>query len=199
MMLRSFRGDFAGAEQCIESVYAAFPAGVTTAGIAGTGLLALFATVLRDDPRRAREKLAEAMKRQARFRLMHSFDAGVYAAVAALVEARALKSGDPEASIRNVRRYSVIAAEAPPLGTTRAQRALAYAREASVGHEATLRALLDAEHEAARFGQAFDVAIAQFQRGKRLGGVEGASLRANARASFARIGAGEAWLTEDEI
>jgi Protein kinase domain/AAA ATPase domain len=152
----------------------------------------------RTDPRALRERLARVFVERP-FRLLRSAEAGLYAASAALIEVRARKSGDRGASLRAVDRYARIARAAPPVGSTGALRALAYAEELRGRPARALALLSEAEDEATRFGQAFDAAIARYQRGKRLGGEEGKRLRGEGREGLARCGGGAVWLDEDEV
>jgi hypothetical protein len=149
------------------------------------------------DAREARARVERAIREHARFRPMHSMYGGSFAAIAALVEATALREKDPAASARRVRRYAAWADGACPLGTAGALRALAYAADATNAPTRALAHLERAEAEAAHVGQTIDVAIARYQRGIRLGGDEGRALVAGAREAIVAAGSREAVLEED--
>jgi tetratricopeptide (TPR) repeat protein len=151
------------------------------------------------DPRTLRARFARTMEGQRRFRLTHSADAGLYAATAAIIEARAFLAGDPRASPRAVAHWADVARAAPPFGNTRALRALAYVEEARGRPERALALLAEAEKEAGSLGQVLDVALARHQRGKRLGGDEGRRLVEEGLAGIARCGAGAVHLEEDRV
>ena len=114
-----------------------------------------------------------------------------------MVEANALRSGDPGATARRCRRFAARARGAAPFFHCLAWRALAYVADATGRPEQALTHLARAEREAELFGQRIDVAIARHQRGLRLGGDEGAALQQQARALLAELGAGEQLLAED--
>jgi len=149
------------------------------------------------DGREARRSLAAMLTRGRGFMLLRFMYSGALSSLAALLEANALRSGDPDASARTVARYAAIAADAPPLMATGGWRARAYAASAEGRDEAALALLEVAEAEAGRWGQGIDVAIARYQRGRRLGGDEGESLVVGARRLIAETGASEQLLDED--
>jgi hypothetical protein len=105
--------------------------------------------------------------------------------------------GDRDASERRVRRLAGIAADAPPLMTTGAIRACAYAASASGDKAAAIADLDRAEREAPRHGHRVDAAIARYQRGRRLGGAEGEGLIVEARRAIVDLGSIERLLDED--
>jgi serine/threonine protein kinase/tetratricopeptide (TPR) repeat protein len=147
-----------------------------------------------DDRRQVEQYLAQGRH----YRLPYSMYGGQVLAVQALLEAVALRHGDHQARWRRIRRWAARCADAPPLGTACAWRALAYAAEAR-GHprREVIAALTEAESRAARAGQMIDWAIAHFQRGLRLGGTPGADARARARDQLAEAGVQPAILHED--
>jgi hypothetical protein len=81
--------------------------------------------------------------------------------------------------------------------TSGAWRARAYAADAT-GHPERALALLErAEREAGSFNQQLDLAIARYQRGRRLGGDRGAELVAQAERITEDQGGGPSLLEED--
>ncbi len=198
-LLAHLRGDFDDAFEVIDALRRQWPREPPTIQRALLELVAPWPNVLRTDGREVRRAFARAVAADKSFRLLRCTYAGLYAAPIALAEARALKSGDPDASIRVVERYRRICAEAPPLATTRAIRALAYAEEARNQVDRVLPLLEEAEREATKLGQTLDVAVSRYQRGKRLGGDGGRELMTEARAVVARMGVAPIWLEEDEV
>lgn len=141
---------------------------------------------------------SRAVAREAwRYGLDVSAQASMYAGILAMVEAVALRAGVPGASRRRLRKHARIARAGPPLLPGLASRALAYGASASHRPDEALALLEQAEHEASALGQRIDVAIAQHQRGLRLGGDEGASLRAGAREAVSNLGVDLRVLDED--
>jgi hypothetical protein len=122
--------------------------------------------------------------------------AGMHASWSALIEVQACRAGDREASFGRLHRFARIAAAAPSFGTTRAIRALGYAEELKGNPEGAIDHLAKAEAEARSTQQGIDIAIAQYQRGRLLGGDQGASLTAQARRGLASLGVGERLLAE---
>jgi hypothetical protein len=118
------------------------------------------------------------------------------AALAALCEARALRANDHKASARRVRRFARIAAPAPPLGLTRATRALAYLAEHEGNAHEALRLLEQAEKDATSLEQRVDAAVARYQRGLRIGGDAGDALVRSARQQVMAAGGGAHLLDE---
>jgi hypothetical protein len=146
---------------------------------------------------RASRDLRTAFRRFVRGR--RNMFTGVYASMTALTEVSALRSGDREASPRLIRQCARLAERGPPFAVTRAIRALAYLAEAQGRPERALAELRRAEAEADRHGQVIDIAIAREQRGRRLGGTEGAALRASGGETIARLGLSPRCLEECEI
>jgi serine/threonine protein kinase len=155
------------------------------------------ADIYHTDCHESRRTLARALVRDRAFRPLKSMYGGLYGATCALVEANALRTGDPQASARRCRRFARLAEGAAPLLTAGAWRALAYAADAAGEEQRALALLERAEAEAQRFGQRFDLAISRYQRGRRLAGDEGAKLVGEARRTVVELGAGEAALEED--
>lgn len=150
------------------------------------------------DGREALGRILRADAEHRRFRPWASMYAGSFAAIAGLCEANAMRSGDPRASMRRIRRYAKIAEHAPPLGHAGALRAMAYACDARrAPPERALEWLERAERAASAFGQDVDASIARYQRGLRLGGDEGARLREDALRVVDAAGAGRVLCEED--
>ena len=145
----------------------------------------------------ARRRLAATLRRYRGFRPLKTMYGGLFAAVCAMVEANALRSGDPAASARRCHRLAASARGATPLYHALAWRALAYAADAGGQHDQALVHLAQAEQEARTFGQQIDVAVARYQRGRRLRGDAGAELIASARALLTETGAADGVLDED--
>ena len=78
-----------------------------------------------------------------------------------------------------------------------AMRALAYLEEHDGRRDRALLTLERAEHAALAREQIIDAAIARYQRGARIGGDIGASLRASARALITQTGASEGLLENE--
>ncbi len=137
----------------------------------------------------ARETLMSALRRdwlQAPFRTMYR---GIFGAVAAMLEARAVCCGVPDASVRRVLRLASKCNNAPPFCTSAGFRACAYAVETQGDRKAVLAWLDRAQAEAEEFSQHIDIALARHARGVRLGGDEGATLRARALETLVQVGA----------
>jgi hypothetical protein len=153
--------------------------------------------LLDTDCHEARRGLERALGRRSSMGPLSYMSAGVVAGFAALAEANALRTGDPEASARRVRHWARISAKAPPLMPGMAQRALAYAADAKGRQQRALDLLRAAEEAAARDGRPLDEAVCRYQRGKRIGGGEGQALMQAAREQIADRGATELMLEED--
>ena len=151
----------------------------------------------RSDCVETRRELARVLRRDRAFRPLKTMYGGLYAAFLALAEVNALRSGDGDASARRCQRYAALAREATPELHVAAWRARAYAEDARGRPERALALLEQAEQEAARFGQQIDVAVARYQRGRRLGGDAGQALIQQARSAMERLGAGTGMLEED--
>jgi hypothetical protein len=74
---------------------------------------------------------------------------------------------------------------------------MAYAEDARGDRDRAVVLLERAEREAAAHAQPVDVALAKYQRGKRLGSPGGARLMATARLEARNSGASESVLEED--
>ena len=150
-----------------------------------------------DDPIRHRRAVARAMQQGRAHRPLRTMYAGSVAASLALAEALALRRGDREASARRVRRWAQVCRRTPPFAVTAGIRAEAYTEDA-LGHPARALTLLEeAEKEAGRWNQRIDVAISLYQRGRRIGGDNGAALQTDARRLMGETGASETLLSED--
>lgn len=142
-------------------------------------------------------RLERAVRADRRFRVHDSIYAGFLAAQLAMTEALALRAGDRDVSVRAIRRHARAAERAVPVFELGAQRAVAYAEDHLGRPERAIELLARAEAEARARDCPLDEAIAQYQRGRRLGGDEGASLRNGARDRLERIGAASMLLDED--
>ena len=156
-----------------------------------------WADTYRDDGVRARRELSHELSRAKSFRFMSTMYAGTFGVLVALIEANALRSGDPGASAQRIERLGAIVDASPPLWAGGASRARAYAADALGRPERALELLARAEREAACFDRKVDVAIARWQRGRRIGGDEGAALCSGARASVESLGVSPLILEED--
>jgi len=122
---------------------------------------------------------------------------GVVLATGAVVEANALRRGEPGASYDAVMRMARRSLDAPPFMVGVAYRAMAYAEDAR-GRADRARELLErALDEAIARSQPVDAAIARFQLGRRLGGARGDGLVAEAITQATAAGASAAALEED--
>jgi hypothetical protein len=194
----AFRGRFDQALERILQLRRDWPASPLTVQRYLIDVMALAFERPVGDPIELRRRQSEVLVEWP-FQLLRSADAGLYAASAGLIEARAMKAGDRQASYRAVVRYANLARNAPPFGGTGAIRALAYAEEVRGRPERALSLLTEAESEAIRWGNRMDIAIARYQRGKRLAGDEGTRLVSEGRELMSRFGAGPQLLDEDVV
>ncbi len=155
------------------------------------------ADVYRDDGRRARREVMRELARAKQFRFLTTMYAGNYAMVLGLIEANALRSGDKDASARRIEHYARIVDTSPPLWSGGSWRLRAYAADALAKPELALTHLVRAEQDAEEHGRSIDAAIARWQRGRRLGGDEGAALQKSALAIVSSAGASSQVLEED--
>lgn len=146
------------------------------------------------DCHRQRRQLAAAVTRLRKLRPLRNMYCGVSGSIIALTEANAYNTGDHHASLRVVRRMARLCATAPPRLAPGGLRAMAYVTD---DQERAVAMLERAADEARQSDQSIDAAIADFQRGARLGGSEGDALCARARAAIAAVGASEIILHED--
>lgn len=144
-----------------------------------------------------RRALARPLAEARRMRLFRTAYGPILATWAALAEALALRHGDRTASRRCVERWASIAGGRPTLQTTGAVRARAYAADAAGEHERAVELLAHAERDAERWEQPVDAAIAAYQRGRRIGGTEGAEAMWRARSRLAELGVSARLLDED--
>jgi serine/threonine protein kinase len=194
VMQRIFAGRFRDVDRALGALVREWPADQPSYQRFITDSIRALATVYHTDCHESRRVLEQALVRDRAFRPLKTMYGGLYAATCALVEANALRTGDPRASARRCRRLARLAEDAAPLMTAGAWRARAYVASDT---ERALALLERAEAEAQRFGQRLDVAICRYQRGRRLGGDRGAELVAEARRILAELGAGEGVLEED--
>jgi serine/threonine protein kinase len=191
------RGDFAGALLTLRALDASWPADIKLSQRGAVGVEATFVRLALGDVRGAREERDRLLRVYSSAALLGNMYVGYTASQWALCEVLALKLGERGASARKARSYVTLAERAPPVLATGAVRAAAYLEE-HLGHpDAALTLLARADDEATRAGQPVDAAIARYQRGRRLGGEEGAALVAAARALLVESGASERLLEED--
>jgi hypothetical protein len=155
------------------------------------------ARIYSGDPIVARVGHAEDARRARSFRFLDTMYAQPYGAIAALVEANALRVRDRGASARLLERIARRMDGAPPLTAGGQWRARAYAADAAGRPELAIDCLVRAEADASRTSRSVDVAIARWQRGQRFGGEEGARLCASAVEVVRGQGASELVLDED--
>ncbi len=191
------RGRFAEARQRLIAVTAAYPPDHMNMQRDALSFLSNRPDIYDHDCQVARRRLADLAPARRSFRGMTDMYASIYAGIAALVEANALRSGDPGASRITVHLYSSIARAAPPLRISWAIRAEAYAADAAGEPDLALARLQEAQDVAARYDQKLEVAVSRFQRGLRLGGDQGRDLQARARATARALDASERLLHED--
>jgi hypothetical protein len=184
------------ARRILTDFAADWPAEPLTAQRVLIGLIQGMTDIDAHEPAEVRRRLRAVVETDRRFRLLSSMDCASYWSIVGLVEARAILAGDRAASRRVVERAAARALAAPPLGAGRALRARAYVARTP---EKQVALLLEAERESLRWDQRVDVAIARHQRGKRLGGVEGARLRGEAREILHEVGVPNHWLDEDVV
>jgi hypothetical protein len=139
----------------------------------------------------------DVVRRARRFAFFRSTYAGPFAQIGALLEAQALRAGEPGASAKRVEYYARIIDASPPLAAGAASRARAYAADATGRPDLAIALLERAEREARRYERRVDAEIARYQRGLRIGGDEGAALCQMARDAMSANGAGLALLDED--
>lgn len=149
------------------------------------------------DARSARRELSSQLERARRYRFFRTMYAGLYASLVAITEANALRVGDPDASQRRVEAFAAIADRAPPISAGAEWRARAYAADARGESERAIDLLLRAEQASLACERRVDAAIARWQRGRRLGGASGATLRSAAERALLASGVSTLVLEED--
>lgn len=195
--LTLLEGRFDEATEALMSTVEVFADSAPNAQHAALRLYTYCAEIYRDDCARARRELAIEVRRARPFRFLSTMHASCFAFIEALIEANALRAGDRDASPQRVDRLAAIGEAAPPLWAGGTWRARAYAADALGRPEDALCYLARAEEEAARFERNVDVAIARWQRGKRLGGDTGAELRASAEDLVRSLEVSPLMLQED--
>jgi tetratricopeptide (TPR) repeat protein len=155
------------------------------------------ADIYLDDGRHARRSFASALSATKQYRYFDSMFAGPFAGIGAIIEANALRVRARDASGRRVLSLCAIMDDAPPLVAGTSWRARAYVADAMGRPEQAISYLEKAEREAERFGRCIDPLIARYQRGRRLGGDEGAALCADARERVIAAGSHPSILEED--
>ena len=147
-----------------------------------------YAVAVYEDTPGAHLRLREDLEAGRRFGALRYMRLGAVLAIGALVEANALRRGEEGASHARVMKLAKDSLRAPPLLVGAAYRAMAYAEDARGDRSAAIALLGRAEQEAGTREQALERAIARFQRGRRVGGREGARLAATARDEAAARG-----------
>ncbi len=193
----TFRGASADARAIASDVRAVLPEGFPSVQEAVASIVARY-PALYDPNGPPPEPLSRSERALVdRFRILSINTGAFYAATLALTEAHALRRGAPEASRWRLARLVHRARNAPPCAAGDPERAWAYAEDARGRPESALAWLGRAEAIATRHDRPIAAAIARFQRGIRLGGDEGASLRADAERRLAEAGLSSALLHED--
>jgi serine/threonine protein kinase len=190
-------GRFAEARLAAQTALRRTAAEPVTLAAAAAELTACLPAVYADDASAARRRYAEALLRAAPFRPLDSFYAGPVAALGALLEANAMRAGDPQASRARLGRLAKLARRAPPLFAGAAERALAYGADAAGRSSAAVTLLEQAERRADEAGRRLDAAIARYQLGRRQRGPEGAARMAEARRMATTCGFSSRLLEED--
>lgn len=197
MWLAALRGDLHGARAKAAALRARFPAVQPTIQRLIADFLGLLPEIHLTDCRLARVAVNEALERGKRFRPMAMWMTSAFAGLAAIVEANALRAGDPAASGRRVEHYASIVDRSTLTFPAMSSRARAYAADAQGNRALALTHLRTAEVVARLFGQRVDEAIASYQRGIREGGEKGQACAAHARKLIADAGSHEDLLSED--
>ena len=195
--LELLAGRFDDATESLMRTVEVFADSAPNAQHAALRLYTYCAEIYRDDCARARRELAIEVRRARPFRFLSTMHAGNFAFIEALIEANALRVGDRDASAARIDRLAAIGESAPPLWAGGTWRARAYAADALGRPEDALLYLGRAEEEAARYERKVDVAIARWQRGKRLGGDYGAELRTSAEELVRSLEVSPLLLQED--
>ncbi len=194
--LQVLEGKFDEARELVERVAASFSTESVYAQRAALMLYRYGASVYLDQ-RGARAALAEDLRRARPFRFLDTMYAGTYATIAGLVEVNALRRGDREASARRVERFASVVDRSPPLWAGSSERIRGYLADACGRPAEALVHLQRAEEDAARYDRRVDVAIARWQRGRRLGGDEGRALCQEAVTQVEALGVSPRVLDED--
>jgi serine/threonine protein kinase len=142
-------------------------------------------------------RLRRDLEQGRRFGALRYMRLGAVLAIGALVEANALRRGEAGASFATVEKLVRESLRAPPLMVGAAYRALAYAEDARGDGARAVQLLERAEQEAKLHRQPVEQAIAMYQRGRRLGGSEGAARMAMARELARAAAASDVVLEED--
>jgi hypothetical protein len=156
-----------------------------------------YAIDVREDVAGAHLRWRRDLEEGRRFGALRYMRLGAVLAIGAIVEANALRRGEPGASYALAMKLARESLRAPPLLVGAAYRAMAYAEDARGDRDRAVVLLERAEREAAAHAQPVDVALAKYQRGKRLGSPGGARLMATARLEARNSGASESVLEED--
>ena len=197
MLAALFQGNAELALEISVETRRAFPAALPTHQELHFGLFAFWPELYLTDCRGLSAQLHTLIRRTRRFRPYNLWTTGFMCSMAALLEANALRTGDAEASPARIAKLARRADKCVPITPGMSWRARAYAADAVGRAEEALAHLEQAEAAAERAGQPIDLAIARYQRGRRLGGDEGDALIAAARRALVEIGAAERMLEED--
>lgn len=161
---------------------------------AGALLYRHMADVYRDRGPVAHREFLDAVKEVSGFRFFETMFAGPYAMIGALLEASALKRNASSAKASRLEWFAGRVDASPPLVAGAGDRARAYAES---DPERAIQLLERAERTARHLDRRVDTAVAEFQRGLRLGGDTGNQLCERARSSVREGGVSERFLYED--
>jgi hypothetical protein len=197
MWLTAFRGDLEASRTKAAALRALFPEERPTIQRLMADFLGLLPELYLTDCRTLRADVRAGFKRGIRFRPFGQWLTSTLTGLAALVEANALRAGEPTASQRLVHRYAAIADRTTITFPGASWRARAYAADARGRTDRAIEHLERAERISHSYGQRADTAIAKYQRGIRIGGDEGHACVETAREMIRAAGSHERLLLED--
>lgn len=169
MWADAFRGNLDRASEKAAVVRSLLPGDHPTIQRLVTDFLGMLPDLYLTDCRSLRVRVREALRRGRRFSPMNQWSTSTFAAIAALVEANALRAGDPDASTRRVEHFARIVDRSAVTLPGASWRARAYAADARGKRDEALGLLERAETTSLSYRQRVDAAIARYQRGRRLG------------------------------
>ncbi len=194
MYVNLFRGKLDEARQVVEQAVSQYPPDLENLQTRSLRFTTQTPAIYDTDCREARRKLDVSSGVLKHLGPMYQ---DVNAGTAALVEANALRSGDPEAHFATVRWLYLMTRQVVPMRPGTSLRAMAYALDAVGRPERALEALEEARFVALQYGQPIDLAIAEYQIGLRIKGSEGEALRDSALERVEKAGSSAVLLTED--
>lgn len=195
--LEYLRGDFESSWACVTRIVDWYSGSRPNVQRAGALLYRHMSDIYSERADAGRVAFDRVMREQREHRLFDSTYAGPFAMIGALLEANALRLRCPGASARRVEWFARRIDTSPPFVAGAGLRARAYAADALGAPELALQYLEQAERQAVLHERRIDAPIARFQRGLRLGGMEGKDLCDGARRAILLAGASEALLFED--